>query len=171
MWELDLKGGWMLKNWCFWTVVLEKTLESPLDCNKIKPVDSKEGNPSWIFTGRTYANAEALILWSPDDSQLIRKNPDAGNDWRQEEKRTTEDEMVGCHHWLMDMNLNKLQEMKNRYAWCATVHWVTKCWTRLCDCTTNLELPKSKTQRTLTESECKRPEMGKICVHYTFYSL
>ena len=100
MWELDHKEGWMLKNWCFWAVVLEKTLESPLDCKEIQPINT-EGNQSWIFIRRTDAEAEALILWPPDaKSWLIRKDPDAGKDWRQEEKGMTEDEMVGWHHWL-----------------------------------------------------------------------
>ena len=91
--------GWMLKNWCFWTVVLEKTLESPLDC-KIKPVNPK-GNQSWMFIGRTDAEAETPILWPPDvKNWLIWKYPDAGKDWRQEEKWTTEDKMVGWHHRL-----------------------------------------------------------------------
>ena len=100
MWELDHKEGWALKNWCFWTVVLEKTLESPLDCKKIKPVNPK-GNQPWIFIGRTDAEAEAPILWPPDvKNWLIRKDPDAGKDSRQEDKGMTEDEMVGCHHWL-----------------------------------------------------------------------
>ena len=99
MWELDHKEGWALKNWCFWTVVLEKTLESPLDSKEIKPVNSK-GNQSWIFIGRTDAEAEAPILWPPDaKSRLTRKDPDAGKDWRQEEKGMTE-EMVGWHHRL-----------------------------------------------------------------------
>ena len=100
MWELDHKKSWALKNWCFWTVVLEKTLESPLDCKEIQPVHPK-GDQSWVFIGRTDAEAEAPILWPPDvKSWLIRKDPDAGKDWRQEEKGTTEDEMVGWHHWL-----------------------------------------------------------------------
>ena len=91
MWELDHKEGWVSKNWCFWTVVLEKTLESPLDC-KIKPVNLKP----WIFTGRTDAEAEAPILWPPDaKSWLMGKDPDAGKDWRQEEKGMAVDEMVG----------------------------------------------------------------------------
>ena len=88
-----------VKNWCFWTVVLKKTLESPLDCKEIKPVHSK-GNQSWILIGRTDVEAEALILWPPDvKSWLIRKDRDAGKDWRQEEG-ITEDEMVGWHYWL-----------------------------------------------------------------------
>ena len=97
MWELDHKESWAPKNWCFWTVVLEKTLESPLDCKGIQPVHFK-GNQSWIFTGRT--DAEAPIPWLPDENWLIGKDADAGKDWRQEEKGTTEDEMVGWHHWL-----------------------------------------------------------------------
>ena len=100
MWELDYKESWALKNWCFWTVVLEKTLESPLNCKEIKPVNPK-GNQSWIFIGRTDAEAEAPILWLPDEkSWLIGKDPDAGRDWRQEEKGMTEEEMVGWHHQL-----------------------------------------------------------------------
>ena len=87
-----------VNNWCFWTVVLEKTLESPLDCKEIKPVNPK-GNHSWIFIGRTDAEAETLVLWPPDRKNwLIGKDPDAGKDWRREEKGTTENEMVGWHH-------------------------------------------------------------------------
>ena len=100
MWELDYKESWALKNWCFWTVVLVKILESPLDCKEIKSVNSK-GNQSWIFTGRTDAEAEVPVLWPPDvKNWLIGKNPDAGEEWRQEEKGTGEDEMVGWHHRL-----------------------------------------------------------------------
>ena len=100
IWTLDHKGGWALKNWCFWTVVLEKTLESPLDSNRIKPVNPKRYQ-TWIFTGRTDAEAEAPILWTPDGkSQLIRKDPDVGKDWRQKKVRSAEDEMVREHHWL-----------------------------------------------------------------------
>ena len=97
--ELDYTGRWVLKNWCFWTVVL-KTPESPLDCKEIQPVHPK-GDQSWVFTGRTDAEAETPILWPPDvKSWVIWKDPDAGKDWGQEEKRMTEDEMVGWHHWL-----------------------------------------------------------------------
>ena len=100
MWELDQKEIWVPKNWCFWTMVLEKTLESLLDCRDIQPVPSK-GNQSWIFIGRTDAEAETPILWLPDvKNWLIGKDPDAGKDWRQEEKGVTEDEMVGWHHRL-----------------------------------------------------------------------
>ena len=100
IWELDYKESWAPKNWCFWTVVLEKTLESPLDSKEIKPVHPK-GNQSWIFIGRTDAEAETPILWSPDTkSLLIWKDPDVGKDWKWEEKGMTEDEMVGSHQWL-----------------------------------------------------------------------
>ena len=92
--------GWVSKNWCFWTVVLEKTFESPLDCKEIQPVHPKR-NQSWVFIGRTDVETETPILWPPDaKSWLIGKDPDAGKDWGQEEKGTTEDEMVGWHHWL-----------------------------------------------------------------------
>ena len=100
IWELDYKKSWVPKNCCFWTVVLEKTLESPLDCKEIQPVHPK-GDRSCIFIGRTDAEAETSILWLPDvKNWLIGKDPDAGKDWRQEEKRTTGDEVVGWHHWL-----------------------------------------------------------------------
>ena len=100
MWELDYKESWVLKNWWFWTGVLEKTLDSPLDCKEIKQVHPKE-NQYWIFIGRTDAEAETPILWPPDvKNWLIWKDPDAGKDWRQEGKGTTEDEMVGWHHQL-----------------------------------------------------------------------
>ena len=100
MWVLDCEQSWALKNWCFWTVVLEKTLESPLDCKEIQPVYPK-GDQSWVFIGRTDVEAETLILWPPDaKSWLIWKDLDAGKDWGQEEKGTTEDEMAGWNHWL-----------------------------------------------------------------------
>ena len=100
MLELDHKEGWALKNWCLSTVVLEKTLESPLDCKEIQPVNPK-GNQPWIFIGRTDAEAEAPVLWPLDvKNLLLGKDPDAGKDWRQEEKWMTEDKMVEWHHWL-----------------------------------------------------------------------
>ena len=100
MWELDCEESWVPKNWCFWTVVLEKTLESPLDCKEIQPVHSK-GDWSWVFIGRNDAKAETPILWPPHaKSWLIGKDSDAGRDLGQEEKGTTEDEMAGWHHWL-----------------------------------------------------------------------
>jgi len=100
MWELDCEESWAPKNWCFWTVVLGKTLESPLACKEIQPVHPK-GNQSWVFIGRTDAEAETPILWPPHvKTWLIGKDSDAGRDWGQEEKGTTEDEMAEWHHWL-----------------------------------------------------------------------
>ena len=100
MWELDCEKIWAPENWCFWTVVLEKTLESPLDCKKIQPVHS-EGDQPWVFFGGNDAKAEAPVLWPPHEkSWLIGKDSDAGRDWGQEEKGTTEDEMAGWHHRL-----------------------------------------------------------------------
>ena len=128
VWELDHKESWELKNWCFWTVVLEKTLESPFDCMEIQPVHPK-GNQSWIFIERTVAEAEATILWPLDAKNwLIGKDPDAGKDWKQEEKGTTEDEMVGWHHQLDRL---EFELVMNREAWCAAVHWVASSWTQL----------------------------------------
>ena len=100
MWELDCEGSWAPKNWCFWTMVLEKTLGNPLHCKEIQPVHPK-GDQSWVFSGRTDAEAETLILWPPHmKGWLIGKDPDAGRDWGQEEKGMTEDEMAGWHHRL-----------------------------------------------------------------------
>jgi len=100
VWDLDHKESWVLKNWCFWTAVLENTLESPFVSKEIQPVNPK-GNPKGIFIGGTDAEAETPVLWLPDAKiWLIGKDPDAGRDWGQEEKGTTEDEMVGWHHWL-----------------------------------------------------------------------
>ena len=100
MWKLDYEESWVPKNWCFWTVMLEKTLESPLDCKEIQPVHTK-GDQSWVFFGRTDAIAETPILWPcHEKSWLIGKDPDAGKDWGQEEKGMTEDEMAGWHHRL-----------------------------------------------------------------------
>ena len=135
IWNLDHKEGWVPKNWCFWTVMLEKTLESPFECKEIRPVNPK-GNQPWIFIGKTVA--EAPILWPAEaKSWLIRKDPEAGKDGRREE--------MGVHQrtrWLdvltnsMDMSLSKLQKMKDRKIWSAAVHGVTKSWTQLIKWTT-----------------------------------
>ena len=119
MWELHYKESWGLNNWCFWTVVLERTLESTLDCKEIQPVHP-EGNQSWIFIGRTDAEAETPILWPPDvKNWLIGKDPDAEKDWRQDEKGTTEDTIAGWHHWLNGHESEKAWELvMNREAWC-----------------------------------------------------
>ena len=127
LWELDYKEGRVLKNWCFWTLVLEKTLESPSDCKEIKPVNLK-GTQAWKLIGRTDAEDEALILRPPIvKSWLIGKVPDAGKDWRQKEKRVTENEMVGWCHWCNGPNLGKLQKMiRGREAWRTAVYGIMK---------------------------------------------
>ena len=117
MWELDYKKSWALKNWCFWTVVSEKTLESPLDCKEIQPVHPK-GDQSWVFIGRTDVEAETPVLWPPHtESWLIWKDPVAGKDWGQEEKGTTEDEMVRCHHQLSFMWWTWIWASSGSWAW------------------------------------------------------
>ena len=111
MWELDYKENWVPKNSCFWTVVLEKTLESPLDCKGIQLVHPK-GDQSWVFIGRTDVEAETPILWPTNvKNWLIGKNPDAGKDWRQKEKGTTEDKMVGWHYWLNGHEFEQFPEV------------------------------------------------------------
>ena len=135
-WELDCEESWMLKNWCFWTVVLKKTLGSPLDCKEIQPVHPK-GDQSWVFIGRTDAEAETVVLWPPHaKSWLIGKDPDDGRDWGQEEKGTTEDEMAGWHHRLNGHGFGWTPGVDDGQGGLAcSIHGYAKSWTWLRDWT------------------------------------
>ena len=129
-----IKKGWAPKNWCFWTMVLEMTLESPLDSKEIQPVNPKRNQP-WIFIGRTDAEAEAPILWLPDTkSQLIRKDSDVGKDWGQKEKGRQKMRWFGWHHWFNGHEFEQIPGGgKDREAWHAAVHGITKSQTQLSD--------------------------------------
>ena len=127
----DFCKSWVPKNWCFWTVVLEKTLESPLACKEIQPVPF-EGDQPWDFLGRNDAKAETPVLWPPHaKSWLIGKDSDAGRDWGQEEKGMIEDEMAGSHHWLDGYESELREVVMDRETWRAVINGVTKSWTWL----------------------------------------
>ena len=147
VWELDYKESWAPENWCSWTVVLEKTPESHLNCKEIQP-DNPKGNQPWIFIGRTDVEAEAPILWPPDAKrQLIGKDLGAGKDWRQEEKGITEDEMVGWHHWHNGYEFERTLgdgEGQGNLACCT--QWDFSDWVPTC----------------ITESLCSTPETNTI---------
>ena len=141
MWELDHKESWAPKNWCFWIVVLEKTLESPLDFKKIKQVNPKENQP-WMFIGRSYAEAEGPVLWSPDvKSWLIGKDPNNGKDWGHEEKGATEDEMLGWHYQLKGYEFEQtLGDGEGQGSLACCNPWGHKELTWLSDWTTNIKI-------------------------------
>ena len=172
MWELDYKERWVLKNWCFWTVVLDKTLESPLEFKEIQPVHSK-ADQSWVFIGRTDVEAETPLLWPPDaKSWLIGKDPDAGKDWGRRRRGRQRMRWLDGITDSMGMSLSELQELvMNREAWRGAVHWVSKTWTRLSNWT-ELNLKKANHFHTgsTQRSQKANPRMssniwGFLCVN------
>ena len=159
MWELDHEESWVLKNCCFWTVVLEKTLEVPLDCKEIQQVNPK-GNQSWILIGRTDVEAETPILWPPDiKNWLFGKDPNAGKDWRWEVKVMTEAEMVGWHHWFNGHDFEQVQGVvMDREAWRAAVHGFAESWTWMSIWT---ELYGCESW-TIKKAECRRMDIFEL---------
>ena len=152
MLELHYKASSALKNWCFWTVMFGKTVERLLSCKEIKPVNP-QGNQSWIFIGRTDAEAETSILWPHDvKNWLLGRDPDAGEDWRQEEKGTAEEEIVGWHHRLNEHKFEQAPGVGDgREAWHAAVHGVVKSWTRLSNSTElSFDLPQARLIRAIS---------------------
>ena len=170
MWELDCEESRALKNWCFWTVVLEKTLESPLDCREIQPVHS-EGDQPWDFFVGNDAEAETLVLWPPDvKSWLIGKDSDAGRDWGQEEKGTTEDEMARWHHWLDGCGSEWTPGVGDGQGGlaCCVIHGVAKSQTWLRDWTelnwNNLDMGKFCWRTVLIMIQCQEESVNAFTV-------
>ena len=162
MWELDHKESWASENWCFWTVVLEKTLESPLDCKEIQPVHPK-GNESCIFIGRTDAKAETPILWPSDEiNWLIWKDPDARKVWKWQEKWMTEDEKVGWHHWLNGYEFEQALGVMDRKAWRFAVHGISKSQTQLSDWTELTDLSPKEIRSIYLSSEGKQMSLNDL---------